>query len=166
MDTSTEPATGTYTTNGIPHGYSSLTPFIAVDDADAALTFYSSVFDAQVINATRMGGVLVHAELQLEKGRLQIGAATPAYGLRAPDVEDDTVSASFGLYCPDVDAKTQRALEAGATLREAAETFVSGDRFSSIRDPFGVRWTLMTRVDDLSDAESAARVEAWAAEQE
>ena len=41
--------------------------------------------------------------------------------------------------------------------------FVSGDRFASIRDPFGVRWSIMTRVEDLSPQESARRVAEWAA---
>ena len=36
-----------------------------------------------------------------------------------------------------------------------ATTFVSGDRYASVRDPFGVRWTIMSRVEDLSEAESA-----------
>ena len=39
---------------------------------------------------------------------------------------------------------------------------MSGDRFASIRDPFGVRWSIMTRVEDLSEQESAARVATWA----
>jgi PhnB protein len=42
---------------------------------------------------------------------------------------------------------------------------VSGDRFASIVDPFGVRWTVMTRVEDLSSEESAARVARWAEQQ-
>ena len=50
-------------------------------------------------------------------------------------------------------------------VREPLTTFVSGDRFASIRDPFGVRWSVMTRVEDLSEEESAARVAAWAAAQ-
>lgn len=57
------------------------------------------------------------------------------------------------------------AVAAGATVREAPSTFVSGDRYASIRDPFGVRWSLMTRVEDLSKQESAARVAEWAAAQ-
>jgi PhnB protein len=52
---------------------------------------------------------------------------------------------------------------AGATVREEPSTFVSGDRFASIRDPYGVRWSIMTRVEDLSEEESAARVAEWAA---
>ena len=56
----------------------------------------------------------------------------------------------------------ERAVAAGATVREAPADFVSGDRFASIRDPFGVRWSVMTRIEDLSEEESAARVAEWA----
>ncbi|PXW34011.1 UNVERIFIED_CONTAM: hypothetical protein DES50_102636 [Williamsia faeni] len=35
-------------------------------------------------------------------------------------------------------------------MREAPQTFVSGDRFASIRDPYGIRWSVMNRVEDLS----------------
>lgn len=62
-----------------------------------------------------------------------------------------------------MDAVVARAVAAGAAVREAPSTFVSGDRYASIRDPFGVRWSVMTRVEDLSEEESNARVEAWAA---
>ena len=43
---------------------------------------------------------------------------------------------------------------------------MSGDRFASIRDPFGVRWSIMTRVEDFSEEESARRVAEWAARQQ
>ena len=72
---------------------------------------------------------------------------------------------SLALYVPDVDDVVARALSHGATLREPLATFVSGDRFASLHDPFGVRWAVMTRVEDLTDEESAARVARWAAEQ-
>ena len=52
-----------------------------------------------------------------------------------------------------------------STIREPLATFVSGDRYASIRDPFGVRWSIMTRVEDLSEEESNRRVEEWAAQQ-
>ncbi|KAA9153203.1 VOC family protein, partial [Microbacterium lushaniae] len=56
-----------------------------------------------------------------------------------------------------------RARAAGAIVREEPSTFVSGDRFASIRDPFGVRWSIMSRVEDLTEEESARRVAEWAA---
>ncbi len=155
---------GEHTTDGVPHGSTSLTPFLAIENAAAALRFYESVFGARVVDTTEIGGLVVHAELDFGNGRLQIGEPTPDYGLiPAPDGDADCYS--IGLYCADVDTLVQRAEQAGATIREAVSTFVSGDRFASIRDPFGVRWSIMTRVEDLSEDESARRVAQWAAEQ-
>lgn len=161
----TTPATGSHTTDGTPHGYSSITPFLALSDPQAALDFYTSVFGARLVNATRFGDQIVHAEIEFSTGRLQLGAASPEYHLLASDPTTQDVTFSLGLYCPDVDAVVERAIAAGATLREPATTWVSGDRYGSVRDPFGVRWSIMTRVEDLSDAESDARVKEWAASQ-
>ncbi|KHK98485.1 glyoxalase [Microbacterium mangrovi] len=155
-------ATGRHTTDGRPNVATSLTPFLAIRDARGALDFYRDVFGARVTDVTEFDGLVVHAGLDFGTGILQIGEPSPAYGLvPAPDGDDDCYS--MGLYVPDVDAVTERAVAAGATVREEPSTFVSGDRFASIRDPFGVRWSIMTRVEDLSEEESAARVAEWAA---
>ncbi|PRY14483.1 VOC family protein [Kineococcus rhizosphaerae] len=154
--------TGEHTTDGVPHGMTSLTPFLAVPGAREAIEFYRDVFGARVVDVTDVGGVVVHADLDFGNGHLQLGEPNPAYHLvAAPAGEDDCCS--LGFYCADVDAVVARAEAAGATVREPATTFVSGDRFASLRDPFGVRWSVMTRVEDLSEAESAARVREWAA---
>jgi PhnB protein len=155
-------ATGAHTTDGRPNNATSLTPFLAIRDARGALDFYRDVFGARVTDVTEFGGLVAHAGLDFGMGLMQIGEPSPDYGLvPAPDGDDDCYS--IGLYVPDVDATVERAVAAGATVREAPSTFVSGDRFASIRDPFGVRWSIMTRVEDLSEEESAARVAEWAA---
>ena len=136
----------------------------AIDGADRALRFYRDVFRARIADSVEIEGAVVHAELDFGHGRLQIGEPSALSGLVATP-SDEPVCYSIGLYCPNVDAVTERATAAGATLLEPPTTFVSGDRFASIRDPFGVRWAVMTRVEDLSEEESAARVAAWAKEQ-
>jgi PhnB protein len=157
-------ATGRYTEAGIPTGFTSLTPFIAVVGARDAVEFYRNVFGARLVVSTEMGGVLAHAELDFGHGRLQLGEVNPDFHLIAsPEGEDDNYS--LGLYTSDVDTLVARAEDAGSTIREPITNFVSGDRYASIRDPFGVRWSIMTRVEDLSEEESAARVDEWAAEQ-
>ncbi len=161
MDTTTG-LTGTHTTDGRPNNATALTPFLAIPRAADAIAFYRDVFGATVIDVTEVGGVVVHADLDFGLGLLQIGEPSPDYRLVPPPAGDDDCY-SLGLYVPDVDAALARAEAAGATVREPASVFVSGDRFASIRDPFGVRWSLMTRVEDISPAESAKRVEEWAA---
>lgn len=161
--TGSRAAHGEHTTHGVPHGYSSITPFLTVARAREAIEFYRDVFGARVVDVTEMGGVVAHAELALGGSHLQLGEPNPEYHLvPAPDGDDDCYS--LGFYCADADAVVARAEAAGATVREPLTDFVSGDRFASIRDPFGVRWSVMTRVEDLSEEESARRVAEWAAQ--
>jgi PhnB protein len=157
------PANGEHTTNGRPNGYSTLTPFLAVSPARDAMEFYCDVFGATVVGVTEFGDVLAHAELDLGNGRLQLGEPSPEYHLAAQSTTDDACY-SIALYCADVDALVARAVAAGAVVREPVTDFVSGDRYGSIRDPFGVRWSIMTRIEDIPDSESARRVEEWAAQ--
>lgn len=163
-DIATRPTgvTGRFTTEGRPHGATSLTPFLALPLAREAIAFYRDVFGARVVDVTEFDGIIVHADLDFGRGILQLGEPNAEYRLvPAPAGEDDCYS--LGLYVADVDAVVERALASGATVRESPSTFVSGDRFASIRDPFGVRWSVMTRVEDLSEEESARRVAEWAA---
>lgn len=154
--------TGAHTVNGMPHGFTSITPHIVVAPAEQAITFYEQVFDALVDAVTRSGGAVTHAQLDFGAGRLTLSDPLEAYGLVA-QAPGQAVAYSLGIYVPNVDEVVARAVARGATLREPVSDFVSGDRFGSLLDPFGVRWSVMTRVEDLSDQESAKRVERWAA---
>ena len=145
------------TVKPIPEGYTSLTPFLCVDGAAAAIDFYVSVFDATLID--RMDGpgdTVAHAELDFGNGRLQLSDPNDAYQIAAADPLAPATH-SVALYCEDTDAVVKCAEKAGATIREPAQTFVTGDRFASILDPFGQRWTVMTRVEDVSSEERDRR---------
>lgn len=153
------------TVSPIPGGYTSLTPFLCVDGASAAIDFYTEVFGAVLVEKMDgPDGTVAHAELDFGTGRLQLGDPADAYGTAAPDTSSDTVTFSIALYCPGVDDVVARAAKAGATVREAPQNFATGDRFASVRDPFGVRWTVMTRVEDLSAEERDRRLGEWAAQ--
>ena len=148
----------------IPPGYTTLTPFLVVEGARAAIDFYTAVFGATVVDVMDgPDGTVAHAELDFGNGRLQLSDPNPTFDLVAAPT-GTSVSHSTCLYCPDVDAVVARAVENGATLREPVSTFVTGDRFGSIVDPFGQRWAVMTRVEDVSKEEADRRLAAWAAE--
>lgn len=164
QDEVTQGVTGMHTTAGVPHGFTSLTPFLAVPNARAALGFYEEVFGATMVDSTEMGGVVVHAEIAFGNGRLQIGEPSPAYGLVSPPASPNACY-SLGFYCENADEVVARAEAAGSSIREPLGNFVSGDRFASILDPFGVRWSIMSRVEDLSLEESSQRVAQWASQQ-
>lgn len=153
------------TTDGRPDGYTTLTPFLVCSPARDAIDFYCHVLGATVV--ARMDGpdgAVPHAELDLGLGRLQLGDPSDAYGLAAPaGPAPATSSTSLCVYVADVDAVFARAVARGATVREEPATFVTGDRFASVHDPFGHRWAIMTRVEDVSPEEGERRLAEWAA---
>ena len=54
---------------------------------------------------------------------------------------------------PDVDAAFERAVSAGATVVMPVADQFWGDRYGSIRDPFGHSWSLATHVRDMTPEE-------------
>jgi hypothetical protein len=42
---------------------------------------------------------------------------------------------------------------------------VTGDRYAALLDPWGHRWAIMTRVEDVDPEEAERRLAAWLAEQ-
>lgn len=156
--------TGEYTTNGRPNGFTTLTPFIVVSNPAEAIAFYAAVFAATVKSVTEIDNnghkMIVHADLDFGNGFLQLGAANPTFRLVSPPGEGDACY-SLGIYVPDVDQTLSLAVDNGATVREQPTNFVSGDRYASILDPFGVRWSIMTRIEDIPEEESYRRVTEW-----
>ncbi|NHC16577.1 VOC family protein [Motilibacter deserti] len=151
--------------NGKPDGYTTLTPFLVCSPAAEAIEFYQQVFGATLVS--RMDGpdgTVPHAELDFGDGRLQLGDPADQFGLEAPSSGPghDRVSGSTCIYVSDVDTVTEKAVAAGAVLREPPTTFVTGDRFASIYDPYGHRWAVMTRVEDVSPEEAERRLAEWA----
>lgn len=156
--------TGNYTRNGTPVGYTAITPFIAVNDPAGAIAFYENVFGAKARSVTEVGEegarMIIHADLDFGNGFIQLGAVNPDFKLVPPPGEGNACY-SLGLYVPDVDRVFALAVEHGAAVREPLADFVSGDRYCSILDPFGVRWSIMTRIEDISEEESYRRVAEW-----
>ncbi|MEV0687465.1 VOC family protein [Nocardia sp. NPDC050378] len=146
----------------VPEGYHSITCFLAVPDGDAAIDFYSEVFGAKLLSrADGPDGQAVHAELLIGDSTMQLGIPLPDNSVRAPL---DWVHTSIVHYCPDVDDAVARAVARGAKVVEDIQTFVTGDRYAVVVDPFGHRWAVMTRVENVSREEADRRVAAWLAE--
>lgn len=151
-------------TGYLPDGYTSLTPFVVVSPASEAIDFYQEVFGARI--TSRMDGpdeTVLHAELTLSVGRLQLMDPHEQYHAVANDPTSDESRFSVAIYVPDVDAVTELARTRGARIREEPADFaVTGDRFASIQDPFGVRWTIMTRVSKRTDEQIQSALDEWA----
>ena len=147
------------TVKPIPEGFHSVTPCLAVDGGLEALSFYERAFGAEVLRKLVLGGKLMHSEVRIGDSIVCVSDPFPEYGSVAPS-PDQPVPVSLMIYTEDVDALFARAVEAGASaVTEPNDTF-HGDRASSVRDPFGHRWMIVTHIEDLSDEELQRRTEA------
>lgn len=162
----TDTRSSTPAVDPVPAGYTTLTPYYCCHPATEAIAFYQAVFGARVI-ARNDGpdGTIAHCELELAHGRMQLSDPAPDHHLVARAGGDD-VSNSTVVYLPDVDAVYARAVAHGAKGYGEPETFVTGDRYAAFLDPWGHRWAVMTRVEDVDPEEAQRRVDAWLAEQQ
>lgn len=139
-----------------PDGYASVTPYLIVRDAPAALAFYESVLGAVERLRLDSGGGVSHAELQIGDSVVMLASEFPDFDALAPETVGGT-PVSLLLYVDDVDAVVARAADRGATVLRPAENQFYGDRTATILDPFGHKWTLATNVEDVSEREMDRR---------
>jgi PhnB protein len=144
----------------IPEGYHTVTPYICVRDAAAALEFYKNAFGA--IEEVRMqdpSGKVGHAEIKIGDSHIMLADEFPEMEFRSPQSIGGT-PVTIHLYVEDVDAMVDRAVSAGATLVRPVKDEFYGDRSGSIKDPFGHSWSISTHKEDVSPEEIEKRVAA------
>ena len=141
----------------VPEGYHSVTPYLAVDGAAAAIAFYKKAFGAiEVMRMPAPGGKVGHAEVEIGGSRIMLADEYPDMGFRSPKAYGGS-PVGLHLYVADVDAVARQAVAAGAKeLRPVKDQFY-GDRTGSFEDPFGHVWHLATRKEDLSPEELKRR---------
>jgi PhnB protein len=144
----------------IPEGYSTITPYLAVDDAAGAIEYYKNAFGAKErVRMDAPEGKIGHAELEIGDSLVMLSDALSQSTSRPP-TEIGGTSGSIFMYVADVDAVVERAVEAGATVTmEVADQFW-GDRFGTVQDPFGHVWSIATHVEDVPPEEMEERAKA------
>jgi PhnB protein len=144
----------------IPDGYRTVTPYLIVGAGAKALEFYKQAFDA--VERERMQdatGKVHHAEIDIGNSRVMLADENRNVGALSPETIGGS-PVSIHLYVEDVDAVVAHALAAGAKLtRPVADQFY-GDRVGGITDPFGHRWFIATRTENLTRDELLRRAAA------
>jgi PhnB protein len=143
----------------IPEGYRSLTPYLTVAGAAAAIEFYVRAFGARERMRLPMpGGRVGHAELQIGDSLLMLADEFPDMEVLGPQSIGGT-PVRMHLYVADVDAAFAQALAAGAEQVRKVENMFYGDRSGELRDPYGHLWHLASHVEDVAPEEMARRMQ-------
>lgn len=139
-----------------PPGYSSVTPYLVVDNSAEAIDFYRKAFGAEERLRLEHEGRVGHAELTIGDSVIMLSDAWPEWGYRSATTIGAT-PVSLMLYVDDCDAVFNRAVAAGATVRSPVQDQFYGDRSGNISDPFGHQWTIGTHKEDVPPEEMDRR---------
>lgn len=149
----------------IPDGYHSVTPYLIVDDANAAIDFYTRAFGATEKFRLPMGGDRIgHAEVKIGDSFVMLADEFPDMDHLGPKARGGT-TVSLMIYVEDVDSAFKQAVEAGGKAERPVENQFWGDRMGTLSDPFGHKWTLATTVEEVPDSELQARMKEWSEKQ-
>ena len=147
------------TVKPVPDGYSTVTPYLIIDGAAAAIDFYRRAFGAEeLVRMPMPGGRVGHAEIQIGDSRVMLADEFPEMDARGPKSRGGT-AVTILLYVSDCDAVFNRAVAAGAKVRKAMKDQFYGDRSGTLEDPFGHVWTVATHKEDVTPEEMKRRMQ-------
>jgi len=147
-------------TKPIPEGYNTVSPYLAVDDAAAAIECYKQAFGAEeTMRMNGPDGKVGHAELKIGDSHVMLSDPFPQSSTSPPKELGGTTGSIF-LYVEDVDSVVQQAVDAGGTVTMEVQDMFWGDRFGSVTDPFGHTWSIATHVEDVPPDEMEERSKA------
>lgn len=133
--------------------YRGVLPHMIVRDAAAAITFYQSVFAAQVLDRSDgPDGRVWHAELGILGGKVLLADEFPEFGMVAPTTLGGSPIA-LTVYVDDIYDVVERARANGADIPKGIKSKHWGDLYCGVNDPFGHRWSVASRQAELSPEE-------------
>lgn len=137
---------------------SEVTPYLCIRDAAKAIDFYVNAFGARETfkRITDPTGRVGHAEIQIGITTIMLADEHPELGFVSP-LTLKGAHMQFFVGVADADAAVQRAVNAGGRLTKPVQNQFYGHRSGEVTDPFGYRWTLSTKIEDVSDEEMQRR---------
>src|SRR5580658_1088953 len=100
----------------IPDGYHTVTPYLAVKGAAAAIDYYKKAFGAiELIRMPGPDGKIAHAEIKIGNSPIMLGDEVPERDVKGPLTLGGT-PIGICLYVPNVDAMCAAAIAAGGKV--------------------------------------------------
>lgn len=137
-------------TRKIPEGFQNVTPSLNINGAASAIELYTKAFNAKELYRMECpeSKKIMHACIQIGNSKIFLSDTNPAVGCNTPSVS------GFYVYFEDVDTAFKQAnKQAGMNEIMPVQDMFWGDRTGTLRDEFGISWTLATHVRDVSPAE-------------
>jgi PhnB protein len=123
-----------------PANYSTVSPYLIVNGADATIDFLKLVFDAiELRRFPDESGKLMHAEVRIDDTVIMLADPAPPDWL--------PISSYVHIYVQDVDATYRKAMEAGAVSVQEPVKKQDEDKRGGVKDAGGTTWWIATKVE-------------------
>jgi uncharacterized glyoxalase superfamily protein PhnB len=122
-----------------PNHYTSVSPYLIVNGANATINFLKQVFDATELRRfPDAAGKLMHAEVRIDDTVVMVADGGEGW---------PPLPSHVHVYVRDVDATYQRALAVGATSVQEPVKKEDEDKRGGVKDAGGTTWWIATRVE-------------------
>jgi PhnB protein len=146
--------------SGIPRGFHTVTPYLAVVGGVAAMEFYQKAFGAkELMRELTPKGELIHGRLRIGDSIVMISDVFRGSDRAAPSTVD-TTTVTLHVYSPDVEKLWNRAVDAGAKVIMPLDDMFWGEKYGQLVDPFGHHWSLSMPIRMSKAVRDAKRKEA------
>jgi PhnB protein len=133
--------------------FPTLTPYIVVRDADAAIAFYERALGAQVREVARTpNGKVANAQLDVGDSVLMLNDEFPDFNVTAPQ-PGERVHVTIHIQSKDIENDWKRAVDAGVEVTTPLADQFWGDRYGQFTCPFGYKWSMGQTIDETSGRE-------------
>jgi PhnB protein len=148
------------TVKAIPDGYHTVTPYLIISGAAAAIDYYKQAFGAtELLRMPAPGGKIGHAEIKIGDSPIMLADEHPEMGYKSPQTLGGS-PVSIMIYVSDVDTVFDQAIAAGGKVQRPVKDQFYGDRMGTLEDPFGHIWHVATHTEDVSPEEMEKRMNA------
>ena len=150
----------------VPEEFHTITPQLVVSGVAEAIDWYTKALGANELlrNTAPDGKSIMHSELLLGDSRFFI--VDEFQGSMISPLRLGGTPVTLHLYVEDVDDLFDRAVAAGASVIMPVADQFWGDRYGMLSDPFGHRWSIASRIEDLSPRALQKRAADWARKRE
>lgn len=136
--------------NLVPDGYSTVSPYLMVENVEKQIDFLEKVFDAEVIEEVKQSdGKIMHGEVRIGNVVIMLGKARK---------ENPAIQSMNYVHTGHVDEMYKIAIANEAVSLMEPTDQVYGYREAGFKDSQGNRWWIAQKTEELSSEEIQKRL--------